>query len=289
MTEENIDNLRTNSVEEIREKVKKNKKYIHPCNKERRDDQIRLGFRSGHEYTHWLQQIGILKNPADVDNEIRRNTIKNAGCENRKEYLDKCTQNSGYENNAERQRERKYNKGMCSPMSENMACSYYLGTHVGERKIGKYVIPILFGKIKQEMPPNNPGFDFLTEEDVKIDVKTRLLEILRPGLSGVKFDVGYNNKTDYFLLICLSSALTDLGYDKENLGVIDIWLIKKDDMVRKMKGYGTYYDEKFWKRESITITERSESMKYFKKFSVIYKLGREKLIDLLEELEEYGK
>lgn len=294
---EDINNLRINSVEEIRKKVKKNKNYIHPCNKERQNDGIRLGFNSGHEYTHWLQQVGILKNPADIDNEIRKNTIKNAGCENRKEYLnkciqnagyenikeylDKCSQNAGYENDAERQRERKYNKGICSPMSENMDCSYYLGTHVGERKIGKYVISVLFGKIKQEMPPNNPGFDFLTEDDIKIDVKTKLLKVLREQLKGWTFDVKYNDKTDYFLLIGLDN--TD-----GNLEIIDIWLIRKDDIVRKLIGQ-SHQDKKFWMRGCITITDRPESMDYFERFSIINKLKKKKLIELLEELEEYEK
>jgi hypothetical protein len=56
MTTDNIEYI----VKEIKEKIKKNPKYLNPCNKEFQDDVKRFGFLSGNRYVCFLQQNGIM-------------------------------------------------------------------------------------------------------------------------------------------------------------------------------------------------------------------------------------
>lgn len=62
-----IDKIRAELVIEIKEKVRMHPGYLHPCNKERQIDEKRLGFSNGYEYTCWLQKIGIMNNPTDIN------------------------------------------------------------------------------------------------------------------------------------------------------------------------------------------------------------------------------
>jgi hypothetical protein len=55
---ESIENIRKNAIDEIKEKVKKNPKYLHPMNKERLEDMKRLIFISGNGFTQWMQKNG---------------------------------------------------------------------------------------------------------------------------------------------------------------------------------------------------------------------------------------
>ncbi len=56
---DSIENMRRNTISEIKEKIKKDPKYLHPCNKERLEYQKNLKFENGYEFTYWLQQNGI--------------------------------------------------------------------------------------------------------------------------------------------------------------------------------------------------------------------------------------
>lgn len=58
--EESIENIRRDIIIEIKEKVKRNLGYLHPCNKERQEDMKDSNF-NGNEFTNWMQQKGILK------------------------------------------------------------------------------------------------------------------------------------------------------------------------------------------------------------------------------------
>ena len=76
MIENDIENIRINAISEIKEKVRQDSKYVHPCNKERQDDQKRLKFLYGYEYIRWMQQNGILKNSTNINTISRENSIK---------------------------------------------------------------------------------------------------------------------------------------------------------------------------------------------------------------------
>lgn len=56
-------------IKEIKEKIKNEENYLHPCNKERQEDMKKFGFISGCEFTSWMQQNGIMKSPTDVKRE----------------------------------------------------------------------------------------------------------------------------------------------------------------------------------------------------------------------------
>lgn len=68
---ENIENIKI----EIKEKIGKNPKYIHPCSKEFQEDIKRFGFNNGNEFISFLKQNGILKSDIKVNNTINKPVI----------------------------------------------------------------------------------------------------------------------------------------------------------------------------------------------------------------------
>ncbi len=70
-------------------------------NKEHQEDMKRLKFANGNDFAHWMQQNGIMKNPADIKREEMKKTIESAGCKSRKEYDDKCDREAGFGDRAE--------------------------------------------------------------------------------------------------------------------------------------------------------------------------------------------
>lgn len=87
----NIDEIRKAAIGDIKEKVGKNHKYLHPCNKEMLDDMKRLMFISGNDFIVWMQKNGILKNPTNI----------------KREYKDKWAKEHGYDDDANYQRDLK--------------------------------------------------------------------------------------------------------------------------------------------------------------------------------------
>ncbi len=101
MIDENIENIRKDAISGIKEKVKKNPKYLHPCNMERKNDADILGFSNGYEYTCWLQQIGIMKNPVDITRQRHYAVAKNQGFESWAEYQYSLAIEKGFSNTTE--------------------------------------------------------------------------------------------------------------------------------------------------------------------------------------------
>ena len=65
----NIDNINIENIKiEIKEKIRKNPRYVNPCSKEFQEDIKRFGFNSGNMFISFLKQNGILKNDAYIDN-----------------------------------------------------------------------------------------------------------------------------------------------------------------------------------------------------------------------------
>lgn len=281
---EDIENIRRNSIISIKEKVKKNPNYTHPCNEERQEDMNRLKFSNGYEYT---QHIGILKNPTDVKRKEYHNILKNIGCKNLNDYEDICARRLGYKDRKERKkeynlnhveykREWNWNNGICSPFSENEDCSLYLGVHIAERKIVRKYLPILLGEIEKEMPPNYPAYDFVCKGDIKVNIKARQLIDNK-----WQFPIKHNDKTDYFILVCFDN----INNDRE-LKILHIFLIDKNDLIRKHTTGKYYRMEKFYNRETISISNDSKSIlffKYFQKYDWIDKLSTIKYIIVEEE------
>jgi uncharacterized protein YeeX (DUF496 family) len=98
---ENIEKIKR----EIKEKIRNNSKYIHPCNKEFQEDTKRLGFEFGHSYVVWMQKNGILTSPSKADNKW----------ENKK----------GFKNMSDYVKQWQYKNGISSPTEDNEDCAYY--------------------------------------------------------------------------------------------------------------------------------------------------------------------
>ena len=79
---------------------------MSPSNKERLEYQEKLKFENGYDFTCWMQKVGIMKSPVEIDRKKMENVIKNAECINRKEYDDKKAQEIGFKDYADRRREQ---------------------------------------------------------------------------------------------------------------------------------------------------------------------------------------
>ena len=254
---DNIDVIRREVIVEIKEKIKKNPKYLHPANKERQDDMKRLGFYRGYEYNIWLRQNFLLNNPTDIDRKRNEEISKNAGCETFKEYKNKGAQKRGFKDIAEATKEWRHNTGRQLPITDegNSTRFGYISQN--------YVMRTFEGP--EEMPTNNPGFDWKCKNGDKIEHKGSCLQNTRGRYPYWIFNIDWNNIADYFILSAWDSP--------ESLIPLHIWIFHKNDMVRKGNSYTVR--EKFWRRGSITITNTPDCLKQFEKWEFtnrLYKL-----------------
>ena len=113
--------------------------------------------------------------------------------------------------NAQYRRERNYHIGKNRPMSENKACSSFLGIHVAER-----VMSHVFKNVER-MPPNNPGYDFICGSGYKIDVKSGCRRQREKHNDMWTFHPRRNIIPDYFLCLAFDN--------REDLNPEHIWLI----------------------------------------------------------------
>lgn len=141
-----------------------------------------------------------------------------------------------------------------------------MGVHIGEDVAISILIDI-FGGIEKIMRHNYPWYEFITKGGYKIDVKTATLDY-----GGYwEYHISYNNVVDYFLL---------LAYDNIcNMCMSHVWLIRKDEIIRKRVGKG-YVMKKFCDRERIKININSESLDYFRKYEWLHKPTHNELIEL---------
>jgi len=104
-----------------------------------------------------------------------------------------------------RKNEYRYKIGIRTPMSENKACSKYLGCHVAERVLSKVF------KDVEVMPPNHPGYDFVCNKGKKIDVKAGCIKHTNAANTmGWQFHIDKNEIADYFLCLAFDN-ITDLN------------------------------------------------------------------------------
>jgi len=174
-------------------------------------------------------------------------------------YLcDKCNvdcwaQSKGYEDFADYARERNWNKGISSPMSENEDCATYLGIHIAERILSK-----IFENVTR-MSINNRGYDFICKKGYKIDVKSATLGNSPNTDNRWYFSINYNDIADYFLLI---------GFDnRESLEPMHIWLFRKDDMMR---------GKPFYMRKGFTMVDDPVTLEIYSIWEMTSKLDKMK-------------
>ena len=98
------------------------------------------------------------------------------------------------------------------PMSENKKCTLYLGVHVAERVLSNVFKDVIV------MPTHNPGFDFICNKGMRIDVKSSCTT--KDG--GWVFMINRNKTADHFLCIAFDN--------RGDLNPLNIWLLPSSEV-----------------------------------------------------------
>lgn len=279
-----MENIRKDAIVEIKEKIKKNpgpSGYLHPCNRERQEDMRRLNFTNGYEFTYWMQQNKIMKNPTKVkqDNDDRLAREKGFANENEEQRI----KYREYKN--EWQINNRYNKGINIPMIENKDCSNYIGISIGENLAERFLLTIFECVNKMRLGYHEGGIDFCCKNpkkefigkyaleknmEYRIQVKTGCLQYRYYGSEYWNFHIRYNNGPDYFLLIAFD--------DKENVDHMYSWFIHKNEKVR---------GKNFWSRDSLSMINKPSKLFELKKYELKDELDKLKELsnNILEEIE----
>lgn len=272
MTENNysIENIRIDAIAEIKEKIKKNPKYLHPCNKERQEDMKRLKFANGYELTCWMQQNRIMKNPIKTRRNELEEWVKDKGFDSYNKYRKTLNSQKG-EYLRKYCREYYQSKGHYS-MSESIAWVQYFGVHIGEELYKKFLEEVIFEYVenteyhdggidflcknpRQEFIDKYPQFKLIRGKEYRIQLNMRCLSFNPGNRIRWEFQTRWNNVVDIFILSAWD--------DRISLQPIHTWLFHKDDIIR---------GRKFYKREKFTITDRPEYIKEFEKHELIDEL-----------------
>lgn len=253
----------------------------HSCSKEFQEDAKKFGL-TGNQYVKKLIEEGKLPNPTDIKRKEHMATIKNAEFDSGKEYKDFLAERRGYDDNADHQREWKYDTGRQSSRSKNRNCPAYTGIYIGEENIAKQILSMVFEEYKI-MASNNYGFDcvcknpieeflnrypifeFGRDREYRLDIKTAHLEHRDDGWVGYHFGINHNNIPDYFLLIGLNYLRDD-----EKIDILHIWLFKKDEIIR---------DIEFWKFVNFSITNKLGKLLELSMYELKYELEKLKKND----------
>jgi len=97
------------------------------------------------------------------------------------------------------------------PYHKNKSCSKYLGVHIAEHVLSKVF------KNVEIMPMDNPGYDFICNKGMKIDVKSSCLSTHHGHKSQWLFRIKQNVTADYFLCIAFDN--------RKSLTPLHLWLI----------------------------------------------------------------
>lgn len=278
----NTEKIDESIVIEIREKIKKNPKYIHPCNKEFQEDINKYGFENGNKFISWMQKVGILKSTTDIHNKDSKDTAQRMGFNNYRDYHSQV-----YQKDKEYKREqikgRRHIRGIQIPMEINKACTASLGVDIGEIGIAKKISDIIFEYVKK-MDYGNPGFDFTCknprqdfidkypqfklerDNDYKIETKTKCLSHNNRNWG---FDIDSNNVPDYFLLIALDN--------RKYLNILHCLFIHKDEIIRGNKLHESDY---------FTLTNKPKFLLPFKQFDLIDKIDIKSIYKELKDAQE---
>ena len=101
-------------------------------------------------------------------------------------------------------------------LSENKTCSMYLGVHIAERILAKVFVNV------KRMNPQNPGYDFICNKGMKIDVKSSCTRIRENRPAQWAFVIKRNNIPDYFLCIAFDN--------RKDLNPLHLWLINGNEI-----------------------------------------------------------
>lgn len=239
---------------------------------------------TGYQYYLRLVKEKKIANPADITRKEREITANNAGFDSTKKYLDNLSQkrgfknnadknktmrniwaqDAGYENDAERQRERDWNNGKSSPKTANVKCSSWLGKWIGEELLFKrFLRENVFEDVEWMKGERDKGIDFICknpmlefiekhsnfklEIDKKYNIQLRLGCLIYTRKNPFwYFPVNRgtsDNIIDYYMLCGLDN--------RDDFNILILLMIHRDEIIRKGK---RICKEVFWKRQSFTIT-----------------------------------
>lgn len=220
----------------------------NPMSKEFQEEAKRLGLTGNQLIQKYIIE-GKVPNPADINRERNKAIAERGGFKDHNAHeLNRC--HKDMEHKRKYTQEWRYENGIQSPMSENENCSHFLGTYIAERQYGRIILPEMFGGIEKEMPYGNPWYDFLVKGNIKVDIKSCCLRRdERYNWMGWEPHARFNNVTDYFVILAFD--------DRENLNLIFIWSIGKNEIIR---------GNKFCMRDSIKITNTRRGLLEFKRF-----------------------
>ena len=108
-------------------------------------------------------------------------------------------------------------------MSENKECPAYLGVCITEHGIAENALNNIYKNVVR-MPYKNPWYDFICNDNIKIDSKGSCIQ---KNQNGWLFNINHNIIADYFICVAFDN-LTDLK-------PIHIWLIP-GEKVNHLKG-----------------------------------------------------
>lgn len=300
---ESIENIRKNAIVGIKEKVKKNPKYLHPVNKERLEDMKKFMFVSGNEFTQWMQQNGIMKNPTNIRHnrviEEYKDQAKIDGFDDvlkwnrwKKEqnWYDALTEKYGKEftdwvrKNKDEVPDKWTNAG-CKTRSEyNNWCAQKKGFKDNaeeyrewRHKTGRSGIlielndncPSWFGEYTENLMINRyPGALKMPPQNPGFDYLWNGIEIENKGRC-LTYWPGRSTYWQYEIgYNQKAKKFTLSGWDNRNsLTPMCAWEFDKNDLVRKGKGYCAPKVE-FWKRYSFVIMNTPEGLKQFEKYQI---------------------
>lgn len=216
----------------------------------------------GKEFTEWAKQ--------------HRNKVPdkwlNSGCKTQSEYQDKCSQKLGYKNFTEREKMRRWNRGLHEPMSENRDCSSFLGVCIGEYTLKEFLLTI-FEQV-EKMDYGNSGFDFICKEpkqefidkyhclkltkdkEYKIELKSRCLQYVGTRIGWNFTGIDRGNGSDIFILIGLDNI--------ESLTPQHMWIFDRNDIVR---------GKEFWNRYCFYVTNGPKYLKELRKYELVDEIG----------------
>lgn len=219
------------------------------------------GFGSIDDWLKWKSDpFNILekKYGKDFTDWARRNENKvpkcwiDAGCRTSKEYIDRCARNVGFKDSAEKLKEWRHETGRQLPKEFNEDCSSWFGEFISQN----YVMRTFEDPV--EMPPSNPGFDWICKRGEKIDHKGACLSRSnKSSWRGWNFPINWNNITDYFILSAWDN--------RDSLNPLHVWVFHKNDIVR---------GRKFCKFGGFSVTNSPKRLKEIEKFEVTDRLDK---------------
>lgn len=252
--------------DDIKKKIKKNPKYLHPCNKERQEDMKRLGFVSGYEYICWLKQIGAIKNCSDIEHEYRNKLARIKGYKNdtdrRKADGDRLARELGYESFKDYAKELRYERGKILPAEFNENCPANFGLKT-EKLIEKFLF-VIFEYVertdyhdkgidffcknpRKEFIEKYPQFNLEINKEYRIQHRSQCLTSNNSWIFGINYD----QINDYFLLSAWK--------DRKSLEAMHLWLIHRDEKIRKRR---------LWQYVGLGITNNTNNLKEFSKYEI---------------------